>query len=283
MKLNNISLPYPVLGLNDDVQPMLENGCVQFDDVYKENGKFVFKIKLKQENETITRLISVHKAKYTCEVDCSKTFFGECFDSDTECIEIKIPCNKLVGRVSFNCFVSVIDDFNYSNPDFNEDYQGYSFDMHLGDILVAFPSAHYDIDVNYDKLQAAGSFMQVMEGRQNSVTTFDISGDKIFIKLPTVLYDLYKQMENDTALAELFYSSIVMNALTHALNNIDRFESCLWARTIEDRLNMEESFRDLDIKDPMDIPEIAQLLLRDPYERLFKKLSEKKITIEEED
>lgn len=272
MNLNNISLPYPVLGISDDVLPMLDNDCVTASlDADRYNYKF--SIDLKFDNATIKQLINDGMAEYTCEYDCARTMLRKCVKSTTPHFEIVVSRREINARVNFNCFVSVKKPIpSYTNEGFNSDYEGASFNMEQGDILVAFPQYHYDVDIKYDKLQAAGSFMQICEDNVGSEVSFDIAGDRINILLPSPLYNLYCNPQVKGA-AQIIHSSLVMNALTYALLNIEDYEQTTWARTITYRLKNEREFKGEDeLSEPKNIPTIADRLLKNPYGRLFNHL-----------
>ena len=249
MKLNNISLPYPVLGISDDVMPMLEPDCLTIKVEDDGMGNYRFTVTMKHENECIHQLIRDGYAEYSCEVDCARTMFRKCYTSD---------------------------------------YEGYSFKMELGDVLVAFPPTHYDVDIKYDQLQAAGSFMQIREGIGRTVTYFDVSGDKIEILLPTPLYNMYREMiGKDVRFMEIFHSSIVLNALTQALFCYDEYSHTTWARTIKYRVDSDKSLSQYNLEElePDQVPQLAQELLKDPYGRMFdrlKKIKENNENDEEE-
>ena len=143
--------------------------------------------------------------------------------------------------------------------------------MEPGDILAYFPSFHYDADIRYDKLQAAGSFMQIRESSLHSDVYFDIAGNKIEILLPKEHYELYCN-PNIKGEAEIIHSSLVLNALTFALLNIELHEQITWAKTIYYRLDTEEGLSREALEDPSAIVGLAQKLLKDPYKRLFNKM-----------
>ncbi len=216
MNLNNISLPYPVLGISDDIYPLLPDDAVSVN-VESDKKTYTFHICLKFRNQDIDDLITRDYAKYTCEYECSRTMLRKCEKSTIPEFTISVGCKEINGRLNFNCFVSVKKVIKqYENRGFNPDYNGYNFYMEPGDILVAFPQFHYDVDIKYDKLQAAGSFMQIRESDQINEVSFEISGNKIEILLPSPLYKLYCDPFVKGA-KEIIHSSIVLNALTYAL------------------------------------------------------------------
>lgn len=272
MNLNNISLPYPVLGISDDVLPTLPNDAVYVSEPTKDARNYTFKIDLKFDNQDIQYLIDKKKAAFSCEYECARTMMRCCVASFEPHFSIVIPRNAVNGRINFNCYVSVKEPIiGYSNRGFNPDYDGFTFDMEPGDILVAFPRFHYDADIRYDKLQAAGSFMQIRESNLNEQVFFDISGNKIEILLPPAHYKLYCNPIVKGA-AEIIHSSLVLNALTYALLNIENHEQTTWAKTIYYRIDNEEGFSRAELQEPSNIPGLAQRLLKDPYQRLFNKI-----------
>lgn len=281
MNLSDISLPYPVLGVNDDVMPVLPADAVTV--VNGEDDKcFTFSISLKYSNNDILRLVNEGSAVYTCEYECSKTMMRQCVKAATPQFKIVIPRTAVAGRINFNAYVTVVKPISdYVNSGFNDDYAGAAFDMEPGDILAAFPSWSYDADIDYAKLQAAGSFMMIRENKNIADVLFNIEEDKIMIELPPKHYEAYC---NDTVRgsAQTIHSSLVLNALTYALLNYKDHEEKLWARTIDYRLRTEEEFKGKGIDDPSDILVIAQRLLKDPYMRMFDKLISDAKTIEED-
>lgn len=271
MNLNNISLPYPVLGISDDVLPLLPEDSVKFE-LTADIRNYTFEIYLKFDNQDIQRLIDKGEAEYSCEYECARTMMRRCEISSVPNFTIVVPRHAVNGRINFNCYVSVKSHIiDYSNRGFNSDYEGFAFNMEPGDILVSFPQFHYDADIRYDKLQAAGSFMQIRESNLHEQVFFDISGNKIEILMPPTLYQLYCNPIVKSS-AEIIHSSLVLNALTYALLNIDNHEQTTWAKTIYYRLDSEEDFSRTELQEPSNVPGLAQRLLKDPYLRLFNKI-----------
>ncbi len=273
MNLNNISLPYPVLGISDDIQPSLEPNNASAI-VEKTLRTYTFKISLEFENEDISEIVERGDAEFSCEYDCPRTMLRECVKSPKPYFTIELPKYAVNGRINFSCYVSVKNDIaHYVNKGFNPDYEGSSFHMEPGDILVAFQPLLYDADIKYDKLQAAGSFMQIRQSDLHDEVFFDITGNKIDILMPPQLYQLYGNPMVKGA-AEIIHSSIVLNALTYALLILSQQEDKdtdprLWVRTILYRLKDESAYSLSDLDDESNIPGLAQRLLKDPYLRLF--------------
>ena len=149
---------------------------------------------MKINNADIDELIQQDKAIYTCEVDCIKTVWRQSFPSKSPNFTIRIPRKDLAGNISFNTYVSVKESIlDYHNSGFNSDYGNSSFNMEPGDILVGFPEVKHHIDIKYDKLQAAGSFMVIHEDSEHSVVNFAFDHDKIIMESLIHLRDSVKE------------------------------------------------------------------------------------------
>ena len=274
MNLTNISLPYPVLGIRDDVYPLLRDNCIQMAP-NKTNASFCFDISLRQENEDISLLIKQRRAEYVCEVNCPKTYYRKCFASPSPQLHIEISKHLICREVSFTCLIiATTNIYNYTNKDFHPDYQGYSFEIGIGDILAVFGKATYNIDIAYDKLQTAGAFMQIREDTgDNESVSFNVASDKIEILLPAYLYKVYEnRLGRDSSFSEIFHASFVLNALTYALQYLEDYSDTLWARTLKYRMETEKELQKYNLADETELIKFAQALLGNPYKRLFDKL-----------
>lgn len=271
MNVNNISLPYPVLGVSDDILPLLADNAV---DIQVETSRraYTFIIHLSLDNADILHLIEEGRAEYTCEYDCPATMLRACIAAPAPEFVVRLPRSAVNKTINFACFVSVKAPIpSYTNAGFNADYEGARFDMEPGDILVAFPLSRYDVSIRYDRLQAAGSFMQIRRSTKYPEIHYDISGDKIEILLPPPHYERYTD-PRVKGCAEILHASLVLGALTFAMLHIADHQQTTWAQSILYRLDTEEGLSSSDLDDPANIPALAQRLLKDPYLRLFDTL-----------
>lgn len=277
MKINNISLPYPVLGNSDDIKPLLPDDDIDVK-VSADAENYYFIVTLHQENPDITEQISLGNAEYTCEVTCPRTYLRRCYCSAEPKIEFSLSRREVFGRIEFSSYVTVAKPIPaYRNSQQNEDYGDATFDMEPGDILCAFRTASWNASLKYDKLYAAGSFMVVLNGGKDCPTTwFDAMSDTIKVYLPEELFSQFKVLCNDQNFNELFHASIVFNALFKTLSEYKetRHGNFQWAEAIKYRIHNEPELQDFDIADRSKAYELAQALLQDPYKRLFNHLKQ---------
>lgn len=274
-------MPYPVLGISDDYVPGLGPDCIEFRKPFTEGMEIVFPVRAKVENEGILRYIADGYAEYCCEVDCASTFFNKCYAQYSGDFRISIPRHELKGHVTLNTFVVAkrrIDDFR--NADFNDDYRDASFHLEPGELLVKFPTLSYNLELKYDRLCANGTFMQISKGAdENRLPWYDITGDKILVYLPPSLYKLYdEEMKGDRSYVAVIHASVAYAALMFALQFLykSEYQEKAWADALKYRMNTEPALKRFrNSVDRKDIPEIAQILLGDPYRRMFRKYKEK--------
>lgn len=274
MKYKNVSLPYPVLGIYDDVYPLLGDDCIQMSDPVKTATEYQFGIDLKQGNKDIAQLVNEGKAEYACEVTCRGTFLRRCYKSSTPHFDITLGRTEVNDRIEFQCFIATCQSIpNYSNDDFNEDYHGFTFDLGTGDMLAVFPLAWWNTNVKFDKLYAAGSFMQIVEaGDGIDKTWFNLNDDRILIELPHDLFVQYQRIGN--SFPEVIHSSLVHNALVYALSNLSEYQESgkLWADSLQLRL-AELHVLTSELKNDMSLVyKAADMLLQDPYKRMLDSL-----------
>lgn len=276
MKLSDISLPYPVLGISDDILPLLPNDSVTINRSF-DNDTYTFNVNLHQENPRITALIEQGLAAYTCEVTCARTYLRRCYKSSTPSFEIKLGRREIFLKVEFNCFVTIYEPIpEYFNENQNEDYGDSTFEMEPGDILVAFPTAYFPVDITYDMLYSAGACMVVLDGGETKHTWFDANDDKIKVYLPHSMFLQYGKLNKNRMFNSLFHASIVFQVLFKLLSEYEekKHGNYLWAEAIKTRIDSDEKLAEFDITDKTRAYELTQALLGDPYQRMFNKLQE---------
>lgn len=276
MKFNDVSFPHPVLGISDAVKGKLGLNPLPISSTIDSYSVIV---NCEHDNNELSALVNSGQAEFFCEATCSDTLYREGVTSNNRELKLLIPKKAVKGKVSFTCvLVAKSTITNYHNSKFHPDYEGYRFDIDAGDVLAFFGEFNFNADINYEKLKAVSSFMEVVENKDLTVklTNIDLSKSKIEVQLPS---DDYKIFSNDSIskepkFAPVFHSSIVLNSLLIALYNFEKHKDLLWAKVIDYRLKNEKQFENISIDEEENIPEIAQLLLGNPFHRLISELQE---------
>jgi hypothetical protein len=277
MKLNNLIFPHPVLGLSDDII----GTCQLKEDptIHITDDSYQIEFEVEHDNGTISDLVKLDKAIYCCEVLCSGTLYREIFYSNKLQFELTIPRTTLRNRVDFQTYcLATKEILHYNNPAFHVDFNGFTFDIEKSDLLAVFGAFTFNADIEYHKLQAASSFMQIVpNGPGKEFTEYVLDDSKIQIKLPEESYEKYRFFGKNKEFAPIIHASLVQNALTIALFNfkehLDRGN--VWALSIKHRLENEIELNNGSIQiDMVKVPDLVQKLLGNPNDRMIQRLDE---------
>ena len=242
-------------------------------DPVKTAVDYTFGIDLTQRNRDITNLVANDKAEYACEVTCKDTFLRRCYHSKEPHFDITLDRKEVNGHIDFQCFIAAkVDMPGYTNSDFNEDYHGFTFDLEVGDMLAVFPLAWWNTEIKFDKLYAAGSFMQIVEAADGiDKTWFNLDDDRIMIEMPHDLFVQYQRIGN--SFPEVIHSSLVHNALVYALSYFGEYQDKgkLWTDSLKARM-ADPQLQQYDLSDMTQVYRVADILLQDPYKRLLDSL-----------
>ena len=118
MKINDLSFPYPVLGIGDDILP--KPTFIDEPQVKSDTINYIFTVDFDMTNPTIQQIVDSSSAIYLCEVTCSSTLYRKSFRSQSTHFEIIIPKTHLGGRVDFQFTITVKESIkSYTNPQFH--------------------------------------------------------------------------------------------------------------------------------------------------------------------
>lgn len=275
MKLSNFAIPYPILGIDGAFNESVHvESNLTFEST---NEAYTFIVVLSIDDPTILKLIQDRKAKYACEIDCTKTYYRETFLSSESSFEVTIPKVSLVGKVQIFLSIVVVEDItDYENKNFNQKfYLDYKFNLSKGHMLAYFEERTFNADIKYNELKALGSIMEVKVDTKSKFTYFDFGGDLITIFLPQTEYDNFRKSNNHT-LSDITHASIVQCALISALSSYKENSHTLWAQTLSARVHNDQKlgkFAALGDLNNKEIAEMVSIILDNPNQRMFAKLN----------
>ncbi len=271
MKYRNINFPYPVLRKDDD---SIKSNIDLFHEEFERENDYLIRLHFKIDNEDILKLINEDKAEYVIEIFCSDTLLRKIYTTKHNKLEITLDKTEVKGKVNIESFVLAKEEIlNYKNKDAHPDYNDFVISLQKGDILAYFDGFSFTAQIDYKKLKAVASFMEIDEGTQDTVYV-ELDSDKIIIFLPQEDYKIYTQdfISNEQKFVPVIHSSLVTNALLIALYNMNKYPERLWAQALQYRLETEKELEGISVEDVENIPKIAQILLGKPFTRLMKGL-----------
>lgn len=302
MRTENVSLPYPVLGISDDITPTLEEtGCANPEIIINEEGdSFHISIVLKLDNKNICDYIQNEYAEYSVEISCQSTMYRKCISSSTSTFDFTIKKNLLNGKLEFESFVIASKDIlNYKNEGLNPDYEGHVINLHKGDLLVVYKKCSIPLNLDLHNIRNMKSFMTVQRNNrpnEHSVT-YELDSSKILILLPEEMMVEYNKKPSNTSESEneerkvILKASLYLQALTYALLHYQKYKGkdYMWVNALTYRMN-EPDIKDFCTEfinneldnDSMNIDDmfkLAHMMLNQPYLGMLKKISSDENTV----
>ena len=300
MRIENVSFPYPVLGINDDITPTLEQTECAVPSIKAEyDGKdnILISVNIKMPNQDIMQYIIGGDAEFSVEVSCRDTLFRHCEKfSDLE-HTFSIQKKKLFGEMTFETYVIAKRDINnYTNSGLNPDYTGHVINLHKGDLLAAYTPTSISLDIDRINVRIPKTFMSVDKNPdvKEKRVRINLNAPKIQILLPEDLYLQYKPISNSNAFQEELKASLYLDALFFALLHYpeNKTKNYIWVRAIEYRLQEEtiqkaiEDIGNINIDDLFNPQSgedysteyyiLAQTMLNLPYKDLILKMAKNK-------
>ncbi len=279
MRISNLSFPYPVLGVKDDIHGQHKVAVeirLAEDNIYVKATHTFF-------NESLEELIREKKAIFCAQIICSKTFFRNVYLSQDKNQEIVIPQDQLRDKVSVDFFVVAKKDIpNYANKKAHKDYSGYKFFVGKGDALSFGGNFSFVAAKQWMASKSVASFMAIICGdRETGPMKIDLTrGDgKIVIELSSKDYERYCKNSKSEVFYPLYHSCIVFPALMYALIQMstpdgkDDYGDRLWFQILEEK-KKDKKLAELDWSDPSNAAEIAQTILDEPLNRVFNSIEE---------
>ena len=295
MRIENVSLPYPVLGISDDIRPTLEEtDCSNPVITISEEGDlFRISVTLKLKNNDIVNYIQDEFAEFSVEVSCHSTMYRNCISSSTPVFSFTVEKKLLNGRLDFESFVIASKDiFNYRNEGLNPDYEGHVINLHKGDLLVAYNKFSIPLNLDLRNIRNMKSFMTVQRSNNPNehTVTYELESSKILIILPEEMMEEYNKKPSNTSEPKerkvILKASLYLNALTYALLNYQKYKDrdLMWVNALSYRMK-EPDIKDF-CKDIINFDssnsgshnmdylfKLAHMMLNQPYLGMLKQIS----------
>lgn len=269
MKVKNKLYPYPLLAdyKNDYVGS-------KFDVNYSaknEFNQFVLNVDFLLTDEYIQSLINTGRLTYLVHVECSVTAYRKIFTTTERSMTIPVKGDEVRNTLQVASFIVATSGIeNYSNPNFNQIYQEYSFNFKKGDTIAGSQHKNIEIVSEYVDPQSVPSVITVVSS-DVKVMEVDTDGSKIIIRLPKELFSLYNDLAN-TQYQSTIISIVILPALVEVLSRIsdledesreEYLENKPWFRVIENVLK-DSGFEIDDIGEKHTPLVFAQMILQTP-------------------
>lgn len=306
MNISNASLPYPVLGREDDYIGVQPEAWIKQSS--KSNDKLhllTYTVSFDKGNKDLIKLVKEGYAELIVELDCRDTFIRKCFRYDAASaakilasgegsFDIQINKKDFAGYVSVCGYITAVQYFTLKNTGrFHSDYEDVDgFEITPGDVLAVFPCAEkinlsFDWEHMYRNAGAPVTTVKDEDSKSSMIYTM-LGQDNLEIHLPPKMYVAFKsKFEEEPLVASGILVTLAKPAIMSALNFImeNPSESRPWALAVKNRIDTEKEFisyrpenGDWEHADlsgwKSEIEKIASLFLRDAVKDYFKACSD---------
>lgn len=278
----NINYPYPVIRAHQEdyrttvfkgelavhIQPDCYLVCPDFD----------------VNNDSIIALIEAGKMTYAIEIQSPATWFRRL---------VPIKDNKAIRldpvfiheRVELTpCIIATMPIVAFVNSDFEEEYQGMSFDINAGDIIAIGESKSFDALYQDDIIKNGTSPITIVRSDIAKEISCDFSSSLIEITLPADQHDKYLECgyksEKYKALNAILSIPALVEAIGIIANDVNypdqpsTLESKPWYKTIVVNLKRASENNEAKYRTLLSKPFVAaELLLGNNYSGALQYLS----------
>jgi hypothetical protein len=223
MNITNRLYTYPILASEKDDYKK----SVFEVDVSRENSNInslVLEFKFKQTNQEIETLLFQKKAAFYIHIECSTTSYRRLISNKmSPTMSWTIPYKDINGRVELVAFILATENITkYSNSDWNEDFQGLTFDIPKGSIIAYQNLPDLIITKDDEDLQSASSIFSVVKDNviDNHPATIELNSNKIKIILSAEEYKLYNKFSMMNTTRTIVNSLIVLPSLVYVFEEL---------------------------------------------------------------
>jgi hypothetical protein len=273
MKINS-SYPYPVLCKENDDYKLsrfdTEIYVETFFDELKIHGKFQL------EDQVIQELLDNQKCAFAVHVECPQTCFRKLYKGTENVLEITIPQNQLLGKVTINSFIIATEPINnYSNEQLNDWYQGVPLSFEKGHIMAVGKTVEISLFEDDKDMLNLPSIVTISKNLKKEYMDVEIHYDNILIYLPEYEYNQYAYNAN-SSLKFTILSNVILPCLVYVFSKIQENKNDLegynWYKVME-KIFHDNNMRLEDVgTDSLSALKAAQLILRKPIKKSFEEI-----------
>lgn len=279
----NINYPYPLLReYVEDYKRTIFTGELS---VRLEPDGYVIHPSFDVENDEIRSLIKAGLLMYAIEVQCVSTWFRKLYRIIDNNI-VRLNPQEIHERVELTpCIIATKNFKGFKNVDFEEEYQGMSFDINAGDIIGIGQKRTFDALYQNDIIKNGSSIVNIGGSDQIKEITCDFNGSVIQITLPKDQYSDYMDCGYNRIKYKSLNAILTIPVLVEAIMTIaydeknpdetSGFENKSWYKTIVVNLKRYAENDENKYKQLLDKPfASAELLLGNNSAAALKFLSQ---------
>lgn len=222
MRITNRRFVYPVLSEEkDDYEKSIFN--VEFEHKMEGVNSLKMSFSIAMNCLELEQLISNGYAEYVIHLECSNTAYREIITGISKHCEHVIPIERVNGTLEVVAFIILKKPLNsFSCSDWNEDYNGMSFNLLQGSILAYQNLSELDITKDFEEFTNANSIFRVYRRVTDEDKPADINleSSKIKIGLGSSDYDTYTLYSQKSELQHIINSMLILPVLVYVFEEL---------------------------------------------------------------
>lgn len=287
MVIKNKIFPYPVLSEDlDDYES--SKFAARVDIVERNISDTVLEFMLELEDSILKNLISNGKATFVVHIECGTTAFRTVVKASSNKFRYRISNKRVNGDIVLLAMIVATEDIPfYRNSNLNNDYADTDIFIRAKSIMAYHNIGTIVIEKEYEELAKNDSFFVLSkrvkkDDEEEQPVEYDISSDKIVIRVYPETYKMYTGISMEPTMQPLVKTLIVLPALVYMLetvrddseNNFESYSTKIWFI----RLSKACKSRNIDFIDDVinnydkSIIWHAQQLLSLPLEKAFESM-----------
>ena len=226
---------YPVLAEGrDDYKTCTFSAKIEAHPYADAADNLVFDCELSTDCAKINRLIANGDAEYLFHAECPTTIYRKIFTHAVGEFVCKIPLSDVKDKLYRAAFIVLRRDVeNFSCDDWNDDFDGLTFDLQRGSILAYQNFKPLPLVEDPNLFKNVGSIFSVYRRLDDAAPfTFDLTTQKIRIGLNAEDYDLYRRYCANPSMQPILNAMIILPVLTSVFDelkqDIQDHESDAW-------------------------------------------------------
>lgn len=272
MRVKYKLFPYPVLC--SEIDDYKKNKFEVNFEIVKDIHQIRFQFQVLLEDDLLKEMLEENQVKLIYHIECAKTLYRQIHSTKYLGHEISVDEKQLNGKVDICCFIVAAQDLtSYCNDNFNEDYQGVSFEILKGNILGFYNLPRMDFTKNTEELSKISSIFSVIrkEGAEEGME-IELAGDKIKICLGNDAFMQYKNFAKLSDYQAMMHAMLIFPSLLYALDMImkdgeEDYQEYRWFKAIEQMLSNSHISLNKETIEQMTSYRLAQKLLNSPVNR----------------
>ncbi len=227
MRLGKKIPPYPILNKSLNMSSY-KNSNFSFSYELEETKELlrIKNAKIETNSSDLLNYFNQKKLKTVVIVECSSTVYRNQFEISINPIDIEISIKDLNDKVEISCFTYATEDIeNYFSQDMQDVYQGYSFNIEKYSIFAVDDGITIKIEYDDKEDNKVSSIFSVIKSFDPNLNNMkiELNDKKIKIILPEKSFEYYDALKDKEPFQSIFFSIIVIPALTYAFSEIQKF------------------------------------------------------------